>query len=409
MPDVNVGVTWVKQQTLFYCGPAVLEMVLTTLGTKRPIAPPTWQDQIWADVKANTGATRPIGAPSTPTAPPFPTQKCEPCGKQWKCWATTPGVLEYLANKYQPAGQFAITMHETEKSATASLLDAVDANLPAVALVHGWQHWLVVEGYRHGEANSTALGQRALNGVFIRDSKDTQSAVHYITWSSWKSLYLKFVPCGDYEGAFVVLGGTRRPIQTPPPPSMPTNVRILDDAAPSPLRVRTLKRLITSADALESARRAAVELRGSSRLQAGLDGANAEWATLVQRLDDFDSYYYIVALTAGGRETARVIVDAQDGLYSEVTAIEVQGRHLPPYVPMTETLSRLAGLGESLTPQFPFQVRAGSIGSHPVAVWKPCSQSSSPFMPFYQYSIGDTFVYYRFDGERFDELTEGPA
>ena len=52
-----------------------------------------------------------------------------------------------------------------------------------------------------------------------------------------------------------------------------------------------------------------------------------------------------------------------------------------------------------------FPPREGAIGEHPVLVWKPCVQSRSPFLPFYQFTVGDSFVYYRVDGERFDALT----
>jgi hypothetical protein len=410
MPDVNVGVAWVKQQTLYYCGPAVMEMLLVTLNVARPAAPPTWQDRIWTDVENNTGASRPSGAPSTPTSPPFPQQKCEKCNKQWRCWATSPAVLQLLINQYQPTANYVMTSHATEAGATAALLDALDDQVPSVALVHGWQHWIAVEGYRYGESGSTPVAGRNLNGMFIRDPKDTQAAVHYITWAKWKSDYLDFIPCGDYAEYLLVMGGTRRAVVQTPPPQAPTNVRIVDPSRDYLVfRNRELKKIITQAQALESARKAAADLRGSSRLNPGLAAAEARWATLVQRLDDFDSYYYIVALTTDGIETARVIVDAHDGTYSEVAAIPEQGKRLPPYLPSPELKNRLAAQGDRVTSELPYQLRAGAIGDHPIPVWKPCGQSSSPFLPFYQYSIGDAFVYYRVDGERFDELTEGPA
>jgi hypothetical protein len=407
MPDILVGVAWVEQQTLYYCGPATIEMLLVTLNVARPAAPPTWQERIWTDVVANTGATRPSGAQSTPTAPAFATQKCERCLKQWKCWATTPEVLEKLINQYQNIVEYTINRHSTDVDATTSLLDAIDRNVPVVALVRGWQHWVAVEGYRHNEAGSTSVGGRNLNGIFIRDPRETEQAVHYVTWDAWQDDYLDFVPCGFYEGSLVTLTGTRRPM--PPAPSPPTGVRIVDQRILRRLPSHMVNKLITSEEAIRFAREAVSQLRGSTRLNPALAGADAQWATLVQRLDEFDSYYYIVAFTAEGRETSRVIVDARDGTLTEVTAVPERGKQLPPYVPSPVLKNRLAALGKRVVDELPYQPREGAIGEHPVAVWKPCGQSSSPFLPFYQYTIGDEFVYYRFDGERFDELTEGPA
>ena len=46
-----------------------------------------------------------------------------------------------------------------------------------------------------------------------------------------------------------------------------------------------------------------------------------------------------------------------------------------------------------------FEFRREHVGLHPVLVWKPCRQSPSPFLPFYQFSVGGSFEYLRVDGE----------
>jgi hypothetical protein len=370
--------------------------------------PPSWQDQLWADVEANTGASRPAGAPSTPIAPTFTTQKCEICAGQWKCWATTPGVLEYLINSMQHAGNFSVTMHASEKSATTSLMDTIDENLPGVALIRGWQHWLAVEGYRHSGAGSVLVGGRKLNGVFVRDPWETPS-VHYITWSKWKSDYLKFVPCGDYQGSYVVMGGVRVVPPQALPPAPPTGLNIIDPLEIQRLRLRFVKRIIPDIDAIKFAREAGAELADSTWLRYGFAAAEPSNALLVQRLDDRDSYYYIVTFTSGDRATARMIIDAHDGAYGEVSAIQEQGQALPPYIARRSGAERLIATSDRVTHELQYQIRAGTVGEHPIPVWKPCGESSSPFLPFHQYSVGNSFVYYRLDGLRFDQLTEGPA
>jgi len=410
MADVFVAVPFVKQQTLYYCGPATLQMMLSMLGVASPATPPSWQDTLWAAVQANTGATRPSSAPSTPTAPAFATQKCEWCTSiGWRCWSTTPGVLEYLANARQTVAKYSISTHGTEESATGVLLDTIDANLPAVALVRGWQHWLAVDGYRHGEPGATVVAGRNLNGVFIRDPWES-AAIHYIAWDDWESDYLSFVPCGDYKSSMVVMGGVRVPPRERPtaPPNTPTNLRI-DPLGPPRLRLRLVKRIVPATTAIAAAMNDAANLGRTGRLRAGFDAAEATNALLVQRLDDHDRYYYIVTFQSGGRETARVIVDAHDAHVSEVSAIARKGQSLPQYATARMGRERLLAASKSLSPALRYRLRAETIGEHPVPVWKPCGQSSSPFLPFWQYSVGDSFVYYRFDGLPFDDLTEGPA
>lgn len=413
MPDVDVGVPFVKQETLFYCGPAVVEMVLRTLKAASPATPPTWQDQLWDLVKANTGASRPASAPSSPSSPAFPTQKCEMCAGAWSCWSTTPGVLEYLLNTGQGSAIYAISQHVTEAAATAALLDALDANLPGVALVRGWQHWLVVDGYRHSEPNGWAVAGRSVNGVFIRDPLDV-AATHYIKTSKWRSDYLRFVPCGAYQNTFVVAGAKPAPTPPPPPPQQPpqapTGVRIVDPRRePRPVWPGAGRLMLPILEAIRRGAAAAAEVAGSGRLQPAFDGAQPRSAVLVQRLDQRDAYYYIVSFVAESGESARVIIDAFDGEFEEAIGVLEKGQTLPQYLPPGAALDRLhADPVRDEDARRP-QPRTGTVGQHPVLVWKPCKESTSPFLPFYQFSVGDRFVYYRVDGPRFEELTEGPA
>lgn len=407
MPDVEVAVPFAKQETLYYCGPATMQMVLGALGVASPAGASSWQDQLWDAVQLSTGATRPANAPSTPTSPAFSTQKCEWCSGGWKCWSTTPAVMESLLNSMQGVVQYAITTHASEASATDALLDAIDLNLPAVALVRGWQHWLVVDGYRHGGANGWAVSGRAVNGVYLRDS--LVQATHYVSTRAWRKDYLKFIPCGAYQNTFLVLGGVRRsaavPVQSPQ--------RAQPVVSITPVRSRpestNMKRLLPADVAIRKAREAARELAGPGRLAVAFREARPRKAQLVQRLDDADRYYYIVGFVTAGRETGRVIVDGFDGEFLEASGIKRKGQTMPPMATSRTALERLSRESAGDSSRHRFRIRAGMVGQHPVMVWKPCGQSPSPFMPFHQFSVGDTFVYVRADGERFDELTEGPA
>ncbi len=156
--------------------------------------------------------------------------------------------------------------------------------------------------------------------------------------------------------------------------------------------------------AAESA--ATMLLRASPRWQPSL--ASRSWLSplLVERLDR-DDYYYIVPCQREQGITARLSVNAISGRFMEASAIEVEGLTLPPYV--EPVLPSLFGTSFDLPALRSRILRPGTVGRHPVLVWKPCKESTSPFRPFYLLTVGDQVVYWRVDGTTFDRLTEGFA
>jgi hypothetical protein len=209
MPDRNLGVQPVQQQTSYYCGPAVAEMVLAFLGVARPAGPATWQDQLRAYIEKNTNATRPplTKAPESPDNPAFKEQKCELCDGEYECWATTPNVLKKLLNASQSVTTYQVSKRTTERGATDAMLDNVDSGRPAIALVEGSQHFIVIDGYRHDEAGSVSTFRRHLNGVWFCDPAD--GTLHYKDFSVWEGSYLYWVPCGTYADTIVVIRAKR--------------------------------------------------------------------------------------------------------------------------------------------------------------------------------------------------------
>ena len=163
----------------------------------------------------------------------------------------------------------------------------------------------------------------------------------------------------------------------------------------------------------DEARRAAangvLELRGSTRFRAALNDASPVSTMLVERLDRTDSFYYIVSFESKSKETARVIVDGFSGEFEEASGIEKTGSVMPPFLPPSRALATLDNTYLEAGRYLGRPVRAGMVGQHPLPVWRPCRESSSAFLPFYQLSVGDHFVYVRLDGRRFDELTTGPV
>jgi len=160
-------------------------------------------------------------------------------------------------------------------------------------------------------------------------------------------------------------------------------------------------------NAMKYAKAAAEELKDSP-LRAALNTAVTKSARLVQRIDRVDAYYYIVTLHVGARDTARVIVDAFDGKTREIGGVTESHASLPPFIAESDAMGKL--FSESrITPKWEINLRTGLVGLHPVLVWRPCRESASPLMPFYQFSVGNAFVYLRVDGRLCATLTTGPA
>jgi hypothetical protein len=208
MPDTNLGVQPVQQETTYYCGPAAAEMVLTFLGVARPPGKKSWQDQIRNYIEKNTNAKRPSlkEAPDSPDNPAFKEQKCDLCDGEYECWASTPNVLKNLLNANQSVTVYKVAKYNTERSATDAMLDNVDSGRPAIALVEGSQHYVVIDGYRHDEAGSESTFGRNLNGVWFCDPLD--GTLHYKDFSVWEGSYLYWVPCGTYLDKIVVIRAT---------------------------------------------------------------------------------------------------------------------------------------------------------------------------------------------------------
>ncbi len=283
-----------------------------------------------------------------------------------------------------------------EDLVTAALMHSLNRGIPGAALVYGWQHWLVVYGYTYDGSNACTAAGNKLNGVYIRDPRVPRS-VHYVTCTTWRDNYLRSVPCGMYQGTYVVISGSGSMKVTPQPPA----------ASPT----RASDGLVDPDDAMREAQRTAEDLLTlqSSLWTSGLAPAQVRPPALVQRLDHDDSYYYIVPFGRGSRDTARLIIDAHSNMFTEATGVETADESLPAFVHPGGFLERMSGRALDLPGVRPRVVRLGTVGIHPVLVWKPCYQSTTPFLPFYQYSVGDQLVYLRVDGERFDRLTTGPA
>jgi hypothetical protein len=167
-----------------------------------------------------------------------------------------------------------------------------------------------------------------------------------------------------------------------------------------------METLLTSERAIQVARAAARDF-SESRLKVALHSAEPKSPTLVQRIDRKDAYYFIVTFNIASRETARFIIDALSGKLTEASGVTESEKSLTRYVAPHEAVDRMFTARSASKMKWEFECRRETVGLHPVMVWKPCRQSASPFLPFYQFSVGNSLVYLRADGHLFSELKTG--
>jgi len=404
----DLGVAWVQQERPYFCGPASAQMAVTALGAAPPMPPESssWQVQLWDEIRTETLETRPLKASDDASAcPPFPEQKCEKYDGEWCCWSTTPDALQRVLDVRQAKAAYTVTAHDTEDDATAELVKAVNNGVPGIALVYGWQHWVVVDGYVAEENGQTT-------GVCLRDPFDENTSnVDDVSLANWKHDYLSFVPAGAYKDKIVVIGGVpRAPAGSfaAPPPQI--SVAGVGNAAREPKAGEQREKSVALIPANKAVGLANEEvgrlLKRRKRWGLALGDAVAERsALLLERLDRHDAYDYIVTYRTGDRVTARIRIDARTGRFAHAAGIDRECGSLTPYVDPAGALERLFGRSLDLQGVGGRVVRQQTVGRHPVLVWKPCRQSTSPFLPFYQFSVGDRLVYLRADGVWFDRLT----
>ena len=206
-------VTWVKQKECHLCGPVVAQMILAALNVAAP-AGGSWQEGLWEDVKAQTRAQLPRGGTKVGCCKNFAKQKCERCpnDQDHYCWCATPAALSRVLNLYAAGRPYKVISSRADNRdsadvrATIEILETIDSGLPAAVLVRGWQHWVVVEGYQHDEADSRPVGKVNLSGLYIRDG-DENEALHFVKSKKWFEDWFSVVPCGGlYKNRCVVVG-----------------------------------------------------------------------------------------------------------------------------------------------------------------------------------------------------------
>jgi hypothetical protein len=140
------------------------------------------------------------------------------------------------------------------------------------------------------------------------------------------------------------------------------------------------------------------------RVRVALRDAKPGKPNPVLRLDQPNTYYYLVPWNTKEGTTAFAQIDARFGIFYGIYLREKPTRQ--------EFLSRDTILKRVVNKSFELPELRGRLVFYPevaclspTLVWKPCWESWSPHLPFYQFTIGEHKIYVRVDGEVFTKLT----
>ena len=169
---------------------------------------------------------------------------------------------------------------------------------------------------------------------------------------------------------------------------------------------------------LERAQAEAKRLGEKSNWRAAFVESAPETPILVLRRDKTDADYYIVSFRAGTGVTARLRMNAHTGLYAEGIGIDKTGDILTRYYTLDQARPRIARTLETTAKKSTKSKKKKTAGgpasdqvviaTDPFLIWQPCTQSLSPFLPFYRFWTPGHEIYFRVDGKIYSgSLTYG--
>ncbi len=400
----TLSVPYHQQDTDYYCGAACAQMVLDSLGAGLLDQNTLYNDNHSHSTSESGWSTAPDGLQWTmhnlePPAPPGP-----------------PHYGSY---------DFVLFALDTEDLISRKLVWTVHHYQAApIALVYGWDHWIVVRGYT-ASAAPTSVGDTSFtissfdvnnpwppvpswydpsqapppphaDGTDGCGTGGSRGVVdENISYTAWQSTYMTGVPSGYWGGKFVA-------VADPAPP--PTGRGIYSRPLLEPLKDEG--RLLTREHAAKRAEELlhAYGLSGRESYKHVLGSAKLGEGVLVQRLDLPDSFYYIVPAAAGAVTPLAVLIDAKNGLYLQ-SAVHTGDGSVFAHRSREEVARSVIGTVVELPNEMGrIPIREEAVCQYPILVWRPCRESLSPLYPFHLFTVGGHRIYVRIDGAVFTEL-----
>jgi hypothetical protein len=393
----NLTVQMHQQDTDYYCGAACAQMVLESMG-----AGLLDQDDLYADNHSHSTVDTGVN------------------------WATGPDGLQWTMMDRRPPGftnYFALYALDTEDLLSRKLCWTIHHyQVAPIALVYGWNHWIVVRGYTasahpasSGDNSYTidafdisnpwpptpsfytpALAPPPLHSATdgCGDGSERGLANEHIAYATWQSTYMTGVPGGHWSGKFVAICDPEPPAERGGPVRHATERRGRGD-------LLTHEALARGAiDGLK-----AYGLLKRKDWSQKLRNAKPATSTMVQRLDHADTFYALVPFESSDGISALALVDGRWGNYLQsvlLPYLEKESARLTREQAQERVVGKRVDLGHG---RGRLLVRKEAVCMYPHLVWRPCLESLSPYYPFYLFTVGNQRVYVRVDGPVFTSLT----
>ena len=336
---------YAAQVKSYYCGPATMQMVLSS--AKIPSTSIPMQQTLYGSAEIWQGPlcfVNPLGLACTLNrfaAPPF-------------------------------EGQFDVFSSDLPYLAAVHIIDAIYADRSAsAALVLPIMHWVTVFGAQT-DIEPKAGAPYVIEALWLYDPASgtaNGAAEEHVTYASW--LYDTFTGAYAFPDPFVVVSAIERQPGSSRPPAPPSRRTQL--AAP-------LANRMDPQGAIEGAR------RGIARygLQDDFADASPREPYLVQRIDRSFDFYFLVPFDHGDGTSSVARVDASTGAYLGAR-LRQAGYRFHAFEDV------LPALRDTSTDDIDFSSPGLTI--HRTLVWRPSRESPSPYDPFYRLYTGVSEAY----------------
>jgi len=366
-------------------------------------------------------------------------------------WSSSPDGLEYILNKYKPAdytGEFKLYATEDQIGIARRMVFVLfQYKVPCVALVEGACHWIVVYGFDPPDTNPQSPDDTSykINGFYIRDPYHGETQGH-IEYKSWKTDYADDVEHGFWAGKFVAIcdpgrirkktgnitfsekgkrGGPKpdlnklnlgnnpipnkeeHPLANSNAGSAPKVIQNMPISGPTMKKIKNPVNGKEIIDADSAGKYAVWVLKTRSfynpkMLKVVMANPNPGESVLVEYLGR-DDFYYLVPVKENNKIYSVVSITAtrenyREGSFAMDRKVPIKFRSFNKRK-IVDLLKKAKKYGTAK--------QLEQVKIHASLVWKPCSESLSPYMPFYLAKLKNRKIYIRIDGKVFPKLTQG--
>lgn len=189
------------------CGAATAQMILHAKNLVG--ATPADQTSLFADIQNETQGTRPANV-HPHDCPAWSKQLCtkcegEPRNGRFRCWCTYPPALKAtLALRGIAVRQTSVL---DVKTATARIIQSIDRQVGAAALVEHGVHWVAVIGYAEGtgKSDSRKIAGKWISDIYVHDPNLPTGAMT-VPIVEWLDDYFgSVVQCGVFFDKIVTI------------------------------------------------------------------------------------------------------------------------------------------------------------------------------------------------------------